>query len=133
MSKHNKKANCEICDKEFITNRIKQRFCSLKCSQKSWRVKTQKQRKLVLKTGETNNAYLKLRFEIFKRDGFRCAYCGRNPKEDGVKLVIDHIIPKSKGGKLVADNLVSACYDCNSGKRDALLEARILSPIYPTV
>ena len=57
----------------------------------------------------------KLRFEVFKRDGFKCAYCGKNPPQ--VTLEVDHIDPKSKGGKDDINNLVSACFDCNRGKK----------------
>jgi DNA-directed RNA polymerase subunit RPC12/RpoP len=56
----------------------------------------------------------KLRFEIFKRDGFRCMYCGRTPP--AVVLAIDHVIPVARGGDNETDNLVVACYDCNAGK-----------------
>lgn len=54
------------------------------------------------------------RFEIFKRDGFMCLYCGRKPPE--VVLQIDHVIPKSKGGTSDESNLVTCCQDCNGGK-----------------
>jgi 5-methylcytosine-specific restriction endonuclease McrA len=33
----------------------------------------------------------KLRFEVFKRDGFSCQYCGAHPPD--VLLEIDHVIP----------------------------------------
>lgn len=56
----------------------------------------------------------KLRFEVFKRDGFQCAYCGRKPP--AVVLECDHINPKSKGGKNDINNLITACFDCNRGK-----------------
>ena len=56
----------------------------------------------------------KLRFEVFKRDGFRCMYCGRTPPT--VVLAIDHVIPVARGGDNEPDNLVVACYDCNLGK-----------------
>lgn len=36
------------------------------------------------------------RFDIFKRDGFTCQYCGKQPP--GVVLHVDHITPVSKGG-----------------------------------
>lgn len=62
----------------------------------------------------------KIRFEVFKRDGFACAYCGRTPPI--VTLEIDHIEPKAKGGKDHIDNLIVACFDCNRGKRDIPLE-----------
>lgn len=61
----------------------------------------------------------KIRFEVFKRDGFQCAYCGKTPPE--VMLEIDHIDPKSKGGKDDINNLITACFDCNRGKRNILL------------
>lgn len=53
------------------------------------------------------------RKNIFKRDGFRCGYCG-----SAKDLTIDHIIPKSKGGKSTWENLVSACTSCNNKKDD---------------
>lgn len=55
------------------------------------------------------------RFEVFKRDGFTCGYCGRTP-DDGVKLEVDHITPLSGGGGDEITNLVTSCWDCNRGK-----------------
>jgi hypothetical protein len=62
-----------------------------------------------------------LRFDVFKRDGFTCQYCGRNPP--AVVLEVDHVHPKAKGGRDQIDNLLTACFDCNRGKRDGLLHA----------
>lgn len=56
----------------------------------------------------------KLRFEVFKRDGFTCQYCGRNPPT--VTLHADHIIAESQGGATDIDNLITSCMDCNLGK-----------------
>lgn len=56
----------------------------------------------------------KIRFEVFKRDGFQCAYCGKTPPE--VSLEVDHIHPKSKGGSDDLNNLLTACFNCNRGK-----------------
>ena len=56
-----------------------------------------------------------LRFEILKRDDYRCQICGATAK-DGAKLEIDHIHPVSKGGDNNADNLQVLCRDCNAGK-----------------
>lgn len=58
----------------------------------------------------------KLRFEVFKRDGFKCAYCGKAPPS--VVLEVDHIEPKSCGGKDLIHNLLTACFDCNRGKKN---------------
>jgi 5-methylcytosine-specific restriction endonuclease McrA len=58
-----------------------------------------------------------LRFEILKRDGYRCQMCGVTAK-DGATLEIDHITPVSKGGGNDADNLQVLCRDCNAGKSD---------------
>jgi hypothetical protein len=65
-----------------------------------------------------------LRFEIFKRDSFTCQYCGRKPPE--VVLNVDHVLPKAKGGGDEAVNLVTACFDCNSGKSDRLVDQSVL-------
>ncbi len=58
----------------------------------------------------------RLRFEIFKRDGFKCAYCGRSPPD--VLLVVDHVIPVAAGGTDDPLNLITACEPCNQGKSD---------------
>lgn len=56
----------------------------------------------------------KTRFEVFKRDGFACQYCGAHPP--GVILHIDHIMAVAAGGTNSIDNLVTACEPCNLGK-----------------
>ena len=63
----------------------------------------------------------KKRFEVFKRDGFRCQYCWRHSKD--VTLEVDHVIPKSKGGSDDFSNLITACRECNSGKWKDELES----------
>lgn len=59
----------------------------------------------------------RLRFSILQRDGFRCRYCGRGP-EDGVKLVVDHVLAIARGGTSDESNLQALCFDCNAGKAD---------------
>lgn len=83
----------------------------------------------------------KIRFAVFKRDGFTCRYCGRHAPE--VELHVDHVTPRAKGGRDSLWNLVTACVDCNLGKRidevgGTLIEqgitARIgLDDVYSTV
>lgn len=64
----------------------------------------------------------KTRFEVFKRDGFACQYCGAHPPS--VILHVDHIKPVALGGLNEFDNFVTACEPCNLGKA-----ARSLSDI----
>ena len=56
-----------------------------------------------------------LRYDILRRDGFRCVLCGASAAE-GAKLHVDHIFPVSKGGKTVPSNLRTLCERCNLGK-----------------
>lgn len=58
-----------------------------------------------------------LRYEILKRDGFRCVLCGKSA-QDGAVLHVDHIKPVSKGGKTEPHNLRTLCEECNLGKSD---------------
>lgn len=64
----------------------------------------------------------KLRYEIFKRDNFRCILCGCDAKND--ILVIDHIKPVVCGGNNDQNNLRTLCRECNTGKM--LLEEKKL-------
>lgn len=61
----------------------------------------------------------KLRYQVLKRDNFKCCACGASPAKDpSVELHIDHIVPFSKGGETVIDNLQTLCSRCNLGKSD---------------
>ena len=57
-----------------------------------------------------------LRYQILKRDGFKCLCCGADGKQ--VQLHVDHIKPRSKYPDLELDesNLQTLCYSCNMGK-----------------
>lgn len=60
--------------------------------------------------------------KIFRRDRFRCQYCGLDGLhrfENWLILTVDHVHPHSRGGSRVMDNLVTACQPCNiiKGKR----------------
>lgn len=66
----------------------------------------------------------KTRFEIFKRDRFTCQYCGR--RAPLVPLQVDHIIARHNEGTDDRLNLITSCFDCNSGKR-----ARELGEVQP--
>ncbi|MEM7036435.1 MAG: HNH endonuclease [Bacteroidota bacterium] len=55
------------------------------------------------------------RQNIFKRDGYRCVYCGSREH-----LTLDHVIPRSLGGQTRWDNVVAACSPCNLAKANKL-------------
>lgn len=54
-----------------------------------------------------------IRFNVFLRDNFTCAYCGIQYAK---KLTVDHIIPKVQGGKTTYENIVTCCEKCNQKK-----------------
>jgi hypothetical protein len=56
----------------------------------------------------------KIRFEIFKRDNFKCQYCGSSAPD--VILHVDHIKPVARGGDNDITNYITACESCNMGK-----------------
>jgi len=60
------------------------------------------------------------RFEAFKRDDFKCCYCGRGTPD--VVLEIDHIVPRCDSGTDELENLATACWECNRGKGAVPLE-----------
>ena len=62
----------------------------------------------------------KLRYEIFKRDGFKCLFCGISG--NGTILNADHIIPVDKGGEDTMENLQTLCVRCNIGKGTDLIK-----------
>jgi HNH endonuclease len=63
-----------------------------------------------------------MRFDVLKRDNFKCRLCGASPADDPkVRLQVDHIIPVSKGGETFFSNLQTLCRDCNLGKTNKLI------------
>lgn len=60
---------------------------------------------------------LGLRFQILRRDYFKCTLCGNSPATDPqCRLHVDHVVPHSKGGKTVPANLRALCDRCNLGR-----------------
>ena len=63
--------------------------------------------------------------KVFRRDHFKCQYCGLDGKhhfENWLVLTIDHVHPHAHGGSRKMDNLVTACRPCN------LMKGRHLFP-----
>lgn len=70
--------------------------------------------------GNTRAISDKLRYQVLKRDNFKCCACGASPAKDpSVELHIDHIIPWSKGGESTLENLQTLCSKCNIGKSNS--------------
>jgi diadenosine tetraphosphate (Ap4A) HIT family hydrolase len=57
-----------------------------------------------------------VRYEVFKRAGFRCELCGSPAQEKA--LEVDHILPRKHGGKDALENLQALCWQCNANKGD---------------
>jgi 5-methylcytosine-specific restriction endonuclease McrA len=63
----------------------------------------------------------KLRYEVLRRDGFRCKVCGRSPDEDvHVTIEAHHISPFGYGGVTTADNLITLCKTCHDGVHESV-------------
>ena len=56
----------------------------------------------------------RIRFDVLKRDGFRCTYCGVTARE--ARLEVDHIRSRHDAGATKLGNLTTACHACNVGK-----------------
>lgn len=59
------------------------------------------------------------RLAIYIRDGFTCAYCGRDLKGAApAEVNLDHLLPRVAGGGNEATNLITACRSCNCSRQD---------------
>ncbi len=83
-------------------------------------------RKRKVKQDDLRQIRLGLRYEVMKRDRFRCVLCGANPATlPGCVLHVDHVLAWSRGGKTTAENLRTLCANCNLGKSNKLDEPAI--------
>ena len=46
-----------------------------------------------------------VQWNVYRRDGYRCRYCGRND----VALTVDHLVLYEDGGPNIEENLVASC------------------------
>ena len=76
-------------------------------------IKYQKGLKLCKNATKRKQISPKDRWNIYKRDNFRCIVCGSTKD-----ITIDHIIPVCKGGTNDATNYVTLCSECNLRKKD---------------
>lgn len=54
------------------------------------------------------------RERIFRRDRYRCVYCG--VEATASELTLDHVEPRMRGGDHSEGNLVTCCRVCNAAK-----------------
>lgn len=65
-------------------------------------------------------------WKVFKRDGYRCVYCGN----DDTPLTVDHLVLWEEMGDSVEGNLVTACKKCNSTRGNQQVDTFLQSPYY---
>lgn len=68
----------------------------------------------------------RLSWAVFKRDGYRCRYCGAS----GVPLTVDHLILWEEGGPSVEENLLTSCRPCNKARGNTSYERWLSHPHY---
>jgi len=61
-----------------------------------------------------DHARIARRERIFRRDRYRCCYCGE--AFVAAELTLDHVEPRMRGGDRSDGNLVTCCRDCNTAK-----------------
>ena len=64
----------------------------------------------------TKNGVKFSKVNVCARDDFTCQYC--ETKLPMSSLNFDHVLPRSRGGKTEWGNIVTACYPCNTKKRN---------------
>ena len=70
-----------------------------------------------------------VQWTCFKRDGYRCRYCG----QEGVPLTVDHAVAWEEGGPSTVDNLVTACRQCNKIRGNTPYDRWLTHPYYRKV
>lgn len=107
---------CLRCKKEFIPNTFNQVYCCKECNKATYEEKYYKNKEITY-------------FQIFKRDNFRCIYCGKSVFKYNIELVIDHIEPRKNGIDNNVINLVTSCRECNKYKSHIPLSSEIVEEI----
>jgi len=57
-----------------------------------------------------------VQWQVYRRDGFKCLYCGREGGDTGTTLTVDHFVPIEHGGTDELGNLATSCKRCNKDK-----------------
>lgn len=67
-----------------------------------------------------------LSWNVYRRDGYRCRYCGN----DKVPLTVDHLVLWEDGGPSIEANLVACCRKCNKARGRMQYGEWLQSPFY---
>lgn len=68
----------------------------------------------IVRTGERAEIPWDVRRAVYRRDGWRCHYCGSTWTE--TQLELDHMLPWSAGGSDASHNLRTLCQRCNGDR-----------------
>lgn len=68
-------------------------------------------------------------WRVWRRDGFRCRYCGA----DDVPLTVDHVVLWEHGGPSIPENLVTVCRKCNKVRGNTPYPEWLQHPYYQKV
>lgn len=82
-----------------------------------WPLKKPVTRRTVVALAPEKALALSTRFDILKRDQYRCRLCGAAARDgDHVRLEVDHIVARYRGGTDDVSNLWTLCFACKRGK-----------------
>jgi hypothetical protein len=109
---------CQRCGEQYTTTTrggAWPQWCSDTCANRASR-----SRRRARKRSAVHIPYS--RVQVFERDGYRCHLCKRMTKRTAVvphpkAPVIDHLIPLGPGADAM-HNVATACFMCNSKRRD---------------
>lgn len=119
---HDKDISIEDVEKKFDVDEVENKELAVISSKEDIDVEESKRTEAKRRKKLRNEVTHKLRFDVLERDQYHCKYCGRSPKTtEGLELVVDHIIPLDLNGTNDMTNLITACFECNEGKKDRRL------------
>lgn len=68
----------------------------------------------------------RVNWKVFKRDGYRCRYCGA----DDVPMTVDHLVLWEEGGPSIEGNLLTSCRKDNKTRGNMQYADWLKSPYY---